>query len=103
MHAADPVLAVPAAAGAGAVRASAARGGLGEADLGLRRSPGRESHRDPGRVRKLEIPQDLREGYGFPQFTEQDKANILGSTLATVFGFDVEAKQQELAALPAGR
>ncbi|HLY67545.1 MAG TPA: amidohydrolase family protein [Chloroflexota bacterium] len=52
---------------------------------------------------KLEIPQDLREGYGFPQFTEQDKANILGATLATVFGIDVEDKKRELAALPAGR
>jgi len=52
---------------------------------------------------KLEIPQDLREGYGFPQFTEQDKANILGATLATVFGIDVEAKKKELAGLPAGR
>jgi uncharacterized protein len=52
---------------------------------------------------KLEIPPDLREGYGFPQFTDRDRANILGTTLATVFGIDVDAKKQELATLPAGR
>ena len=40
---------------------------------------------------KLEIPPDLREGYGFPQFTDRDRANILGTTLATVFGIDVNA------------
>jgi len=52
---------------------------------------------------KMEIPADLREGYGYPQITDRDKANILGGTLAKVFGIDVKAKKQELAALPAGR
>jgi uncharacterized protein len=52
---------------------------------------------------KMEIPQDLREGYGYPQITDRDKANILGGTLAKVFGIDVSAKKKELAALPAGR
>lgn len=47
----------------------------------------------------LEIPDDLRQGYGYPQLTRQDKENILGLTMAGLFGVDVEAKKAELTAL----
>ena len=51
----------------------------------------------------LDIPEDLRKGFGYPQFTAEDRANILGLNLAKIFGIDVEAKKRELASLPAGR
>ncbi|HZQ64647.1 MAG TPA: amidohydrolase family protein [Gaiellaceae bacterium] len=49
----------------------------------------------------LEIPDDLRDGYGFPQITRRDRENILGLTFARLMGIDVEAKKAELAAAPA--
>lgn len=47
----------------------------------------------------LEIPEDLRLGYGYPQITREDKRKMLGLNAARLLGVDVEAKQRELAAL----
>lgn len=44
------------------------------------------------------IPDDLLEGYGYPQVTDEDRANILGLNLARMFGVDVPAKLTEFAA-----
>jgi len=50
-------------------------------------------------VLNLDIPEDLQDGYGYPQITREDKEKILGLNLAALFGIDVEAKKEELAAL----
>ncbi|MCK9511819.1 MAG: amidohydrolase [Pigmentiphaga sp.] len=47
----------------------------------------------------LEIPDDLRNGYGYPQITRADKKKILGENFARLMHVDIVAKQQELAAL----
>lgn len=36
----------------------------------------------------LEIPEDLRTGYGYPQITVEDKRNILGLNAARLFGME---------------
>ena len=36
-----------------------------------------------------EIPQDLCEGYGYPQLTDQAKRKILGENLLRLHGMDV--------------
>lgn len=46
---------------------------------------------------KLEMPEDLQEGYGYPQITRQAKAKMFGENQARLFGMDVEAKKKELA------
>lgn len=46
----------------------------------------------------MEIPKDLRSGYGYPQITRDDKEKILGLNFARVMGIDVERKKRELAA-----
>jgi hypothetical protein len=46
----------------------------------------------------LEIPDDLRDGYGYPQITHRDRQNILGLTFARLMGIDVDQKARELAA-----
>ena len=48
---------------------------------------------------ELEIPKNLREGYGMPQITREDKERILGLNFAELMGLDVEAKKRELAAV----
>jgi predicted TIM-barrel fold metal-dependent hydrolase len=48
----------------------------------------------------LEIPDDLRDGFGFPQITRRDRENILGLTFSRLMGIDVEAKKAELAGAP---
>lgn len=45
----------------------------------------------------LEIPEDLRRGYGYPQITREDKERILGRNFAEMMGVDIEAKRRELA------
>jgi predicted TIM-barrel fold metal-dependent hydrolase len=45
----------------------------------------------------LEMPDDLRAGYGYPQITRADKAQILGLNFARLMGVDVAAKTRELA------
>jgi predicted TIM-barrel fold metal-dependent hydrolase len=44
----------------------------------------------------FEIPQDLVEGYGYPQLTEQAKRKILGENLLRLHGMDVEATRARL-------
>jgi predicted TIM-barrel fold metal-dependent hydrolase len=44
----------------------------------------------------FEIPEDILEGTGYPQLTEQAKRKILGENLARLHGIDVEAKKAEL-------
>jgi hypothetical protein len=44
----------------------------------------------------LEIPDDLREGYGYPQITMADKRMILGENTARLFGIDIPTKMTEL-------
>lgn len=45
----------------------------------------------------LEIPDDLRDGYGYPQITRRDRENILGLTFARLMGVDIEAAKRESA------
>jgi uncharacterized protein len=45
----------------------------------------------------FEIPQDLVEGYGYPQLTEQAKRKILGENLLRLQGMDVEETRRKLA------
>jgi hypothetical protein len=45
----------------------------------------------------LQMPADLRQGYGLPEITRDDKAKILGLNLARLFGVDVAAKTAEFA------
>lgn len=45
---------------------------------------------------KMEIPQDLRDGYGYPQIELDDKRVILGVNFARLMGVDVEQKKREL-------
>lgn len=49
---------------------------------------------------KLEIPEDLRSGFGFPQITLEDKRKILGLNMARLFNVDVDAKIKELGLSP---
>ena len=44
----------------------------------------------------FELPQDLVEGYGYPQLTEQAKRKILGENLLRLHGMDVEAARTKL-------
>jgi predicted TIM-barrel fold metal-dependent hydrolase len=45
----------------------------------------------------LEIPEDLRRGYGYPQISRDDKAQILGANFARLMRVDIDAKRLELA------
>jgi uncharacterized protein len=45
----------------------------------------------------FELPQDLVEGYGYPQLTEQAKRKILGENLLRLSGMDLEETRQKLA------
>jgi predicted TIM-barrel fold metal-dependent hydrolase len=46
----------------------------------------------------FQLPQDLVEGYGYPQLTEQAKRKILGENLLRLHGMDVEATRAKLRA-----
>jgi uncharacterized protein len=46
---------------------------------------------------QMEMPQDLREGFGYPEITRSDRENILGLNFARLMGIDVAAKRRELA------
>jgi predicted TIM-barrel fold metal-dependent hydrolase len=46
----------------------------------------------------LEIPEDLRVGYGYPQLADRDRRLILGENFARLMGVDIEAKKLQLAA-----
>jgi uncharacterized protein len=45
----------------------------------------------------MTIADDLRDGYGYPQITREDKEKILGLNFARLMGVDVEGKRRELA------
>jgi predicted TIM-barrel fold metal-dependent hydrolase len=45
----------------------------------------------------MEIPADLRSGYGYPQITREDKKKILGENFARLMGVDIEQKKSEFA------
>jgi hypothetical protein len=45
----------------------------------------------------MEIPEDLRSDYGYPQITRKDKELILGRNLARLTNTDIDAKRAELA------
>ena len=45
----------------------------------------------------FEIPEDMVEGYGYPQLTEQAKRKILGENLLRLQGMDVEETRRKLA------
>jgi predicted TIM-barrel fold metal-dependent hydrolase len=51
---------------------------------------------------EFEIPQDMVEGYGYPQLTEQAKRKILGENLLRLHGMDVEGTKAKLAREPVG-
>jgi predicted TIM-barrel fold metal-dependent hydrolase len=46
----------------------------------------------------FQLPQDLVEGYGYPQLTDQAKRKILGENLLRLHGMDVEATRARLRA-----
>lgn len=46
----------------------------------------------------MTIADDLRDGYGYPQITRDDKERILGLNFARIMGLDVPAKLRELEA-----
>jgi len=46
----------------------------------------------------FQLPQDLVEGYGYPQLTEQAKRKILGENLLRLHGLDVEETRARLRA-----
>ena len=50
--------------------------------------------------RDFQLPQDLVEGYGYPQLTEQAKRKILGENLLRLHGMDVEETKQRLGRPP---
>ena len=45
---------------------------------------------------EFELPQDLVEGYGYPQLTDQAKRKILGENLLRLHGMDVDDAKKEL-------
>ena len=50
---------------------------------------------------RLEIPDDMQEGFGYPQITREDKELILGKNFARLMKIDVQAKLRELEAVDA--
>lgn len=47
----------------------------------------------------LQIPDELCDGWGYPQITQEDKRKILGGNMAGLMGIDVPSKIKELAEL----
>jgi predicted TIM-barrel fold metal-dependent hydrolase len=45
---------------------------------------------------QLQIPEDLRSGYGYPQITRDDRRKILGENFARIMGVDIEAAKRKL-------
>lgn len=50
----------------------------------------------------MTMPQDLQEGYGYPDFTAEDRALVLGGNLARLLGIDLSRKQFDVHAVPTG-
>jgi hypothetical protein len=51
---------------------------------------------------EMEMPEDLRDGFGYPEITREDRENILGLNFARLLGVDVDAKKHELEPVFAG-
>jgi predicted TIM-barrel fold metal-dependent hydrolase len=45
---------------------------------------------------ECEMPADLRDGFGYPDITREDRENILGRNFARLMGVDIEEKKREL-------
>lgn len=45
----------------------------------------------------MQMPEDMQEGYGYPQLTREIKRKVFGENQARLFGIDVEKKKRELA------
>jgi uncharacterized protein len=45
---------------------------------------------------EMEMPEELRVGFGYPEITQRDRENILGLNFARLMGVDVESKRREL-------
>ena len=45
---------------------------------------------------EAEMPDDLRDGFGYPEITREDRENILGRNFARLMDIDIEAKKAEL-------
>lgn len=45
---------------------------------------------------EMEMPPELRAGFGYPEITQTDRENILGLNFARLMGVDVEQKKAEL-------
>jgi uncharacterized protein len=45
---------------------------------------------------EMTMPEDLQDGFGYPEITQRDRENILGLNFARLMGVDVEAKKREL-------
>ena len=45
----------------------------------------------------FQMPRELRDGFGYPELTDQMKAQILGGNFARLHGLDVEALKRKLA------
>ena len=39
------------------------------------------------------MPDDLKEGYGYPEITDEDKAKIFGKNLAGLLGIDTSKRR----------
>jgi uncharacterized protein len=50
----------------------------------------------------FQIPQDMVDGYGYPQLTEQAKRKILGENLLRLHGMDVDSVRQKIGASRTG-
>lgn len=45
----------------------------------------------------LQLPEELCDGWGYPQITREDKKAILGGNMARLLGIDIDSKVKELA------
>ena len=55
---------------------------------GLRSRPSTTCRKVVDYVRNFDMPKDVREGWGYPEITDQTRAKILGLNLAKLAGLD---------------
>jgi uncharacterized protein len=51
---------------------------------------------------EAQMPEELQEGWGYPEITKEMKQKIFGENYAGLLGIDIEAKKRERAALAGG-